>query len=214
MWPADFSERRQHDRIAPVGELAQRQLAHWPEAQAIAERNCQRTHMPHEAFNAAMNKIRKPGQLKQERLTQLIELATRFSDVLMPNAACHEGCCHCCYIAVPLSRSEAQRIARASGRKLMEPLDPIPIGQTRPLPTDYSNPCPFLKDSRCSIYSARPISCRTCVNMDDTPLLCELDPDSSNDVPYADAQPIWLLGAQILGRETWADIRDWFRDGP
>jgi Fe-S-cluster containining protein len=195
-----------------VGELAQRQLAHWPEAQEIAERNCQRTQMPYEAFNATMAKIRKPGQFKNDRLTQLIELATRFSDALIPQSACREGCSHCCYIAVPLSRTEAERIAHTTKRTLTEPLDPIPMGQKRPLPLGYDNPCPFLKDNLCSIYSARPLACRTCVNMDDTPLLCELDPESTSDVPYADATPIWLLGAAILGRDTWADIRDWFRD--
>jgi hypothetical protein len=194
-----------------MGELAQRQAAYYAEGHANAQRNCAKTVMPIASWNEAMAKIRKPGQPTHVRLAQLIDLATRFNDAVLPHSACRPGCSHCCYILVPLSRSEAQMIAKATKRKLTEPLNPIDLGVPRdPLPTNYDNPCTFLKGTHCTIYNDRPMACRTCVNMDDIPLLCELDPDSDSNVPYADARPIWQLAAQVLGDQTYADIRDWF----
>jgi Putative zinc- or iron-chelating domain len=202
-----------------MSDLADRQRAHWPDSKRAADANMERFNRERGGsgvLNGLCDSIQKPGQTKQQRLAKLIELATQFSDRLLPYSACRHGCAHCCYIAVQVSQSEAELLARASGRKLQKPKQPITelywLAER-----SYAHPCPFLKEGRCSVYAARPMTCRTCLNMDDTPLQCELAPDSPSEVAYANPMPIWVLHGMITGGEIHADIRDWFRadgDGP
>ncbi|WP_083293393.1 YkgJ family cysteine cluster protein [Hydrogenophaga sp. PML113] len=75
----------------------------------------------------------------------------------------------------------------------------------------YDRPCVFLTGGRCSIYAHRPLACRTLVNMDDTSVLCELEPGVAVPVPYGNAIAIQGRFALVTQREVFADIRDWFR---
>jgi Fe-S-cluster containining protein len=83
---------------------------------------------------------------------------------------CAKGCCHCCYRVPEVSFAElayiwslVQTFSEDSKRELRNrsklyieqtaPYRPNSLGQARA-------PCPFLQASECSIYEARPLSCR------------------------------------------------------
>lgn len=92
-------------------------------------------------------------------------------------ATCREGCAHCCRLPASATLPEAILLAE----KLMEATDwSVRRGemareithQLRLLEAvDYAHnhgaffklqvPCVFLKDNRCSVYSIRPVVCRT-----------------------------------------------------
>ncbi|PUA97292.1 putative zinc- or iron-chelating protein [Acidovorax sp. 107] len=91
-----------------------------------------------------------------------------------PQLACQAGCAHCCYLRVEATEPEVLHIAQylrslpdadqaATTRRLQQhgaaasaanPAQPgPPAGPTR-------QPCSFLIDDRCAIYTVRPAACR------------------------------------------------------
>lgn len=71
-------------------------------------------------------------------------------------------------------------------------------------------PCPFLENNMCSVYSHRPIACRTHLLIGGSPELCERVPGHAVDVPYMDTRDVWAKSLQLQGDELVADIRDFF----
>ena len=135
-------------------------------------------------------------------------------------SACRQGCSHCCHIPVALTDVEARLIGERIGRTPAvpphAPRGEAALGQAQVpgAPADdagYTDPCPFLEQDVCSIYTHRPLACRVQLNMDADAALCVLREDGVPvDVPYADATTLkaayWL--AQPAAR--WADIRALF----
>jgi Fe-S-cluster containining protein len=84
-----------------------------------------------------------------------------------PSPECKPGCTYCCSARVEVSDPEALYIARHIRQMPEEEksplLDRLRLQSTRAGVTgDYSNPqpCAFLRDGLCSIYSIRPAVCR------------------------------------------------------
>jgi hypothetical protein len=92
--------------------------------------------------------------------------------------ACRAGCAHCCYQTVGVTPPEVfaiadhlQRTRRAAA--LESTVERIRAADDRTrgmaaadrLSADF--PCPFLEEARCTIYEARPLSCRGANSLDD-----------------------------------------------
>jgi Fe-S-cluster containining protein len=142
------------------------------------------------SVQARANEPRTRSELRQlekaPRISQKIywlrQLADTFATAVGPHAACRDACSACCYQPVSVTLEEAELIARETGVSLHTPAkwsteaDMAHVGQ----------PCPFLRDARCSIYSHRPMACRLMFNMDADALLCQMVPGQLSHVPYAD----------------------------
>lgn len=137
-------------------------------------------------------------------------------------SACRNGCSHCCNITVPISRVEAEVIARETGArlnknaglKMMDDSTDLQAIVSDMSAIYYGMPCSFLSKGQCSIYSHRPLACRLLLNMDDDDLLCIITPEANVNVPRINATEHELLGVAALGlNQTYDDIREWFPEG-
>lgn len=109
--------------------------------------------------------------------------------------ACRTGCAYCCRLEVSVSSSEALLALRAIQampeadqariRARIEALFPQLRGLNAQGRRRLGQPCPLLTDEgACSIYAARPLSCRSHVSFDLEP--CRTDsaqPDEPIQIP-------------------------------
>lgn len=157
--------------------------------------------------NQLLTQARNAGT-RSKRVLWLKRAADTFSAAVAPHAACRQGCAHCCHISLKFTEAEAIEIGKAIG------VPPSTDAADKPERTVENEPCPFLRDGACSIYSQRPIVCRTHFNMDGDDLLCQIVPGAAVPVPYMDNRAI-LLGTLLVGGTSprIADVRDWFPNG-
>ncbi|HEX2736227.1 MAG TPA: YkgJ family cysteine cluster protein [Polyangiaceae bacterium] len=113
---------------------------------------------------------------------QMMDATSKLADGLIARAAngkvaCKPGCDHCCYQSVGVTPAEALTIVRhleqtlssdalrSVKRDLAEATE-----RTKGLSSrerfSPDHPCPFLKQSQCSIYEVRPLSCRGMNSLD------------------------------------------------
>lgn len=158
----------------------------------------------HELSELATRAVNEP--VPRQKVIWLRRLTNPLAKATQGNVACRVGCAHCCHIPVVISRIEAEVIAQETGRALATTVRYIEKASDDHLGT----PCPFLKDSRCSIYSSRPIICRTHYNVDYDASKCMTD--KPRDVPYLDHRQFTMTTARALVRvdSRHADIRDFF----
>ena len=80
--------------------------------------------------------------------------------------ACSEGCSACCHIPAFISQLEVANIEIKTGV----------AARSRPHKGNYfGQACPFLKESRCSIYEDRPLVCRKHVSFASTSYWCAVE---------------------------------------
>ena len=168
-------------------ELVARQAERWsdPQTQLDAQERVARVNV-----RARRNEARMAIQVTQldkapgikHKIYWLRQLADTFADAVAPHAACTDGCSGCCYQPVSLTLQEAQVIARETGLPMQMPA----AWSTGPVLQYVGQPCPFLRDARCTIYEHRPLVCRVIFNMDKDALLCQMVPGSRSRAPYAD----------------------------
>lgn len=155
-----------------------------------------------------------------KRVMWLRRAAASITEGAAPLAACQKGCSHCCHIAVMISRTEAQVIAKETGAR-MNPLagkfnmanadDDGGAGFKNATKEAFGKPCTFLKDGGCGAYASRPLQCRLLLNMDEDALLCQLVDGGTINVPYLNTQSFQMDSVVILGaRQDYDDIRNWF----
>lgn len=129
------------------------------------------------------------------------------------HAACAQGCDHCCHIAVPISRAEATFIGEHIH---LEPAD-IRVSKRRDEGSfSYATPCSFLRESECSIYEYRPMTCRAHFNFDIDEYWCRCEnwdkPGAAVPKPnFAPLHRAYYAASSRNGEEpVVADIRDFF----
>jgi Fe-S-cluster containining protein len=155
------------------------------------------------------------------RLRRLYDLVEEVATLVRPNAACHRGCFHCCQCAVEVTRTEAQMIGVAIGRKpkkAPERREYDSYGNFKGFVWGPSNPCTFLIEGQCSIYENRPLRCRTHYSVDVDNTLCVPSYPLTWDTYLFNMQVFIGAYAVICGgaaRYRAADIRDYFpkKDG-
>jgi hypothetical protein len=92
-----------------------------------------------------------------------------------PRLACHDGCDACCYQRVVLTAPELIVIAaRISETRSAQEVKALTDQLAAQLPKPIREPCPLLRQRRCTIYECRPLRCqghsgvdaRTCHRLD------------------------------------------------
>jgi len=118
-------------------------------------------------------------------LADLIKSASEFAEAVTqkfrhpqsPLVACKQGCYWCCYQNVLVSAPEAFRIAHFVMKEMPNDLRPLVVERLRRLDAKargtsseqrakLHEPCAFLRDGACSIYSVRPLSCAEFTSFD------------------------------------------------
>ncbi|WP_223306876.1 YkgJ family cysteine cluster protein [Acidithiobacillus ferrivorans] len=146
----------------------------------------------------------------RSRLQRIYQVADVLSRVREPFVACRKGCAACCHMNVSITSLEAERLAKASGRR-SEALSTT----VRHIPEEFSGtPCPFLdRKGVCSIYQDRPLACRKHASFFTTDIACR--PPAMHQIEV----PMLRFGGLdeaffALSGEKWpivsADIRDFF----
>lgn len=81
-----------------------------------------------------------------------------------PVPDCKAGCAHCCHVRVEATEPEVFRIAQHLAAGLADSIDTLTARLRQHIRNAHSGavrqPCSFLVDDRCTIYSVRPAACR------------------------------------------------------
>lgn len=165
-------------------------------------------------------KASQKAKTVEQRVIWLQRAASTWAKPMEALSACRAGCSHCCQIPVTISLVEARLLGRASGRIPSAPKRSMRVTDhdsaetlsemERQLQTGPLSPCPFLRSDRCSVYEARPMACRTLLNLDDDDLLCRHTGEEQSQVPYADATKLKAFSFMAQTGTQYADIRDFF----
>lgn len=125
--------------------------------------------------------------------------------------ACKDGCAACCHMNVTISAIEAKQIQAVTGARSIaldssRTHDPAEFGGKR---------CPFLSESKCSIYDSRPFSCRKHVSFDTTSYWCQPERSHKHNLPMIRFDGAEEAFFEVTGRShsgVFGDIRDFFPD--
>jgi len=123
--------------------------------------------------------------------------------------ACKNGCAACCHMNVMISAIEAKQIEATTGRTRVA----LSLSRTHDLAEFSGQPCPFLKDSSCSIYDIRPFACRKHVSFDTTSYWCQPERSNQKDLPMIRFNGAEEAFFDVTGRSAhgvFGDIRDFF----
>lgn len=148
----------------------------------------------------------------------LYGIASNLSDLIVPFTPCGSGCSHCCNMAVTVNSYEAEVIRKATGQYMVEAgRSAVEFGATADqLHEKYRGvPCPFLKEGKCSIYSVRPIICRTHHSLMKTDQDCAIGitvEGASRQIAGLDLTAFFQVHMALFQKAgcTYADIREFF----
>jgi Fe-S-cluster containining protein len=197
--------------IAPVLTPKQRQALATSKLDAFFD------SVPKELREQVVSLPRRIAQINastQVKLNEVLQTADRIFDYAGQFAACARGCGHCCHVHVPIADFEAHYIAHHTG--LRPSVLKTSIHHDR---MEYSGktPCVFLANGECSIYQARPLTCRMHLNFDIDNFWCLHEnwnkPEAA--IPRPEIMPL-MEAYYLLADKTTpvvADIRDFFPQG-
>lgn len=163
-----------------------------------------------QAEDALPREIASLNASARSKLHRIYRLADEISKVREPFVACEKGCASCCHMNVSITSAEADRLAKAAGRRAA----PISRSQRHADDKFASQPCPFLGgDGACSVYVDRPLACRKHASFFAHAGPCH--PTVMNDLEVPNVGFSGLDGALFTastehGQLVIADIRDFF----
>lgn len=211
------------DDLYSAPDLLARQRARFPLAEQRAKAKVQALRDSGATIHVGpLVRAARNAATVTQRVIWMQRAASAWAAVFAPVAPCRRGCAHCCRQAVVITRTEAELVARASGRKVSadaNAMRPSRITDMAVMEAELHRltgerhtrtPCPFLVDEACSVYDARPLACRALVNLDDDDLLCQHSVDGPAEIAYANAHGVTVPALKLQGDFEIADIRDWF----
>lgn len=166
-------------------------------------------------FDRIVKSRRNLDQKALGLLAEVDKVMALFGDV----SPCKKGCSYCCNQSLIIFEWEANRITDVTGRK-QNPFKGVDFERWSPQTrkqyiAQYTEvPCPFLKNDVCSIYAARPMSCRVHLSLADDATACDILGNPGASVPYANmefARHIWAVMFLNAGQRA-GDIREFFGD--
>ncbi len=200
-------------KLLPSPNMPVSVVQHLPAAEAAAQEVLESVSASRakdlQALKTQLNETMSAKTPPRNRLIRIRHIAGQQSAIFSSKSACSSGCSHCCHIDVSVPRSEAMLIGKMTGKRVSEPSVTFPIDQP-PAKSFVGSPCPFLTEGSCSIYAHRPLLCRTLVNLDRSPKLCELVPNATIPVPYLNTTTLRAAFTIVTQSEDFADIREWF----
>ena len=154
--------------------------------------------------------VRDLNSATSSKLHRIYQVAEELSRVRAPFVACKRGCSACCHMNVSLTKAEAERLARASGRKAARVQS-----EPRHAPDAFAGkPCPFLDaKGACSVYADRPLSCRKHASFFETAAACAPSVMNAMKVPLVGFSGLDEALFAVSGVEgsLLVGIRDFFR---
>jgi len=133
--------------------------------------------------------------------------------------ACREGCSLCCWLRVDVFAHEVFLLARYLGshfsaEEISELMTRLEAHSERVLPlTPFEHatqnvPCPLLREGRCSVYAARPHSCRRHHSLDLAACQFTFDHPTDLETPAAHDRNLFrtLTEAMQQGVEVYAQL--------
>lgn len=165
-----------------------------------------------DAEDALPRNLRGLNASSRSKLQRVYLVANELSVIRAPFVACGKGCASCCHMNVSITRTEAERIAKASGRRMSD------VAASRRHATDrhVGSPCPFLGEGgACSIYEDRPLSCRKHASFFEDASACAPSVMNVVEVPQVAFSGLDEALFAVSGgeRAVLADIRDFFPRG-
>jgi hypothetical protein len=151
------------------------------------------------------------ARLEASKLSPLKKLAAiyEFLDDLAKYIAptpCKKGCSSCCHYAVSISEVEVQFIEQVAKKKRLK---------VAGAPGNFTGqPCPFLMNGACSIYTARPYSCRRHHSLAPTAEWCAPENSFAGNFARAQSSEAQLAFDLVRGMSKLGDIRQVFGTAP
>jgi len=154
-------------------------------------------------------KMRSTNASAASKLRKIYALVDELGDAAKDFVACKDGCAACCHMNVTISAIEAKQIQAVTGARS------IVLSSSRTHhPAEFSGqPCPFLSNSRCSIYESRPFACRKHVSFDTTSYWCQAERSHEKDLPMIRFDGAEEAFFDVTGRtnsSVFGDIRDFY----
>lgn len=159
--------------------------------------------------DAIAEQLRRDNSSAKSKLGKIYALMSDLSQVVKPYVACSKGCSGCCHMNISISIIEAERLSVLSRKSMVKVKRPVrhPEGKFSGIP------CPFLVESACSVYEARPFACRAHYSFDTDAFWCHPDRANAGEMSLLrmegarEAYDFIVANSSLRG---FADIRDFF----
>lgn len=159
-----------------------------------------------DALPTTLARINASPRVTLQRIYQLLD---QIGEHTAGYVACRSGCADCCRMNVTISDLEARQIAVHTGRAVAK----VSASIRHPIETYRGVPCPFLVESRCSIYAQRPRACRQHVSFDTSAYWCAPSRSGGVEMPRVGLTGVDAAYQAVVSASSSAvsaDIRDFF----
>lgn len=177
------SRKKKDIRTASLAETVESDEIGRPEWSTTVEAAARRESLSATLAGLSARRVLKPVFKATDRIVDRVTEAVDRNFAtgrIKAKTACREGCDHCCHVDVGVNTTEIIAIAEHVD-ETFSPADREALltrvrtrnARKAQLPPDQRTslplPCPFLVNSRCTIYSVRPMSCRILHSTDPEP---------------------------------------------